>query len=164
MTIPAIKKASLKTIQKSFSWAKSIEKDTSVTKKGEVEVVNPLKEEENLISGKEMESRFEGNLLGFQHALYFKEHQEKFNLDKELYYLFPGTVLTNADGRRYVACLYWDGGRWYLRFIYLERGFRGGGRVLRARKSSKLGSSELLEPKNLELSVVINGVEETKEE
>ncbi|MEK7625268.1 MAG: hypothetical protein AAB467_02870 [Patescibacteria group bacterium] len=46
------------------------------------------------------------------------------------YYIpLPGTKLRDSGGRLCVPCLGWGGERWYLDFVWLGRGWGGGGRL-----------------------------------
>lgn len=69
--------------------------------------------------------------FGLEDLEYFLEHQdeipEKF-WNSSIYLVFPGTVLEDSDGRRYVAYLYWYGGRWYLYFDWLVYDWDSSGR------------------------------------
>ena len=48
----------------------------------------------------------------------------KEKIDGKIRYIFfDGTILLSPDGSRYVLCLYWDGGRWYWRYIWLDGGW-----------------------------------------
>jgi len=90
------------------------------------EFVEFLKSGESCVNGEEMKRRAQKlNVhLGQRHAEYLLEHQE--SIPKELRgknLVFPGTVWLGSDDDRFVPYLRWLGGRWYLSFRWLSRGW-----------------------------------------
>lgn len=134
--IPALKPLSLKAIQNKWSWVKSIERDTSVTKKVEVGFFSVLQGAETYISSTDYQERLKGRpLLGFQHALWLQEHQDEFRELQELrasgvwYIDFPGTIVVGGGGGRCFPYLGNDGERFRLYGGWVGIGFSSDGRV-----------------------------------
>lgn len=98
-----------------------------------LELVSFLKKGEDRINGEVMKKRAEETDSNFsQHDAEFllknqKDIPKKF---RDFYLVFPGTVWQNPRGDRHVACLYWDGARWYLNFDWLDSGWRSSSRLL----------------------------------
>ncbi len=127
ITLPPLKRATLKDIQKSFSFVKKIESDTSPETGGEIEI---------------SQNKNTPNAFGFSQAKYLSKHQELLkDWDKRLYYNFTGTIWRNPDGSRCVPFLYWDGGEWVLYWHWLGFDFDAVDRIVALRASN---SSETL--------------------
>lgn len=151
--IPALKRPTLATMQKQFSWVTSIERDTSPTKAVTLNIGTLLTETESKISGAEYEKRIPQESLGFQHAQWLVEHQDEFTDFKAMtgiYIDFPGQIVVDEDGRRYVFYLNRFDGRWCLDYHWLDSDFRRSGRVASFGKVAigvqTLGSPLALEP------------------
>ena len=70
--------------------------------------------------------------FGQKHAEALLENQHLIPKEWRGYYLvFPGTVWQDSSGDRDVPCLYWDGGRWRLNFLWLGHDWGSDGRLLR---------------------------------
>lgn len=100
-----------------------------------LELVPFLKEGEEYIKGEELVRRAREELnanLGQRQVEHLLERQEEIPEEwREYYLVFTGTIWCDRGGPRYVPCLYWYGGRWYLYFRWLDRGFDRLGRLLR---------------------------------
>ncbi|KKT82159.1 MAG: hypothetical protein UY12_C0014G0011 [Parcubacteria group bacterium GW2011_GWA2_47_8b] len=110
----------------------------SITSVSDLELVPVLKKGEDCIDGEEMVRRARVELNanpGQEDAEWLLERQSEIPKDQRNFYLtFPGTLWRDDSSDRCVPCLYWDSGRWYLSFFWLESGWDSGGRLLRPRK------------------------------
>ncbi|OGY62464.1 MAG: hypothetical protein A2745_03270 [Candidatus Harrisonbacteria bacterium RIFCSPHIGHO2_01_FULL_44_13] len=103
----------------------------------ELELVSFLKDGENSIQGYEMARRAQkmGANLGQKHAEAFLAKYGRWAPPEGVYYItFPGTVWQVGGGSRHIPYLLWSGGRWYLRFGWLESDWDSGDRLLCLRK------------------------------
>ncbi len=143
--IPALPAMSLQEIQawsnERFSWVKSIERDSAPTEAVTLTLVTVLREGEDRIPGKEYERRIAPHqdlILGIQQAIWLEEHQDEFPefmaLLGKIYIDFSGMVVVDGGGSRHVFCLGQGGGRWYVGYGWLGRGFGRLGRVASSRK------------------------------
>ena len=91
-----------------------------------------LKKNESYISGEELRKRaidLKAN-LGFKVLEYVLEHQSQIPEEFRNYWIyFTGTLLRRPDGVLCVACLYFDGDRWVLRFAWLDDFFDSNDRL-----------------------------------
>lgn len=139
VSIPAFSRPTLKKLQKSFSWIKSIERDTSPTEAVMLNLATVFRPSENEISGKEYEVRISPKLnliLGYQQASWLVEHQNEFpelmKLIGKVYIDFPGLVVVEENGNRHVPGLGRENGRWCLYwrwFVYVSDRYSRYGRV-----------------------------------
>lgn len=159
--LPALSKPTLKTLQKEWSWIKSIESDNSTTELVEIEFTTVLKDGETYIEGSEYETRLKTRsdvVLGFQHALWLKEHQDEIPELKALreqgewYIDFPALVVVYVHGSRCVPFLTYGGRQFVVHWSRLDSDFGGDGRIGVSSKqvSSTLGSSDTRSPEPLE--------------
>lgn len=130
ITIPALKRISLKELQEKYFWIKKIERDVST----EEPVTLDILKLRNQATGKELESV--GSNLGFQHMLWLLDHQDEFpelltQAKKEdwWYLLFPATIVVLEGGSRGVPCLGQGGARWCGDWYWLDNSFVSSGRV-----------------------------------
>lgn len=97
-----------------------------------------LKPDENYVNGEEMVRRARMELasnFGQEDAEWLLEHQAEIPDEwRKFYLVFTGTVWRGSRGHRGVAYLYWDGGRWFLHFHWLDLDWHSIGRLLRLRK------------------------------
>lgn len=97
-----------------------------------------LNDGESSMKGYEMVRRanVSGAVSGLQHALYLLENQQLIpaEFQGKKYLVFAGIEALNSDDDRRVACLYWDGGSWFLYWDWLDDDFRGLDLLVRARK------------------------------
>lgn len=149
MKIPALKRPTLKELQKNRSWIKSIESDQSTTKAVEVEFVSVLKEGETHISGSEYETRLklrDDVKLGYQHMKWLLENQKEFPefmaLLGKVYIDFPALVVVRGDGSRDVPYVHDGGGRFGGYWSWLVHGFDVDGRIAVSSKVATPGTSE----------------------
>ena len=102
-----------------------------------LELVSFLKEDENLISSKEMCKRakeLDAN-LGQRHAEYLLNHQKEIPAEWQGFYLvFAGTVWRYRFGNLRVPYLSWLGATWYLNFHWLGVDWPSWARLVRPRK------------------------------
>ena len=120
-----------------------IVKDVPKTVTGVIEVVSFLKEGEDYIDGKTLQTRAKelNAALGLADAEWLLEHQETIPKEaREFYLVFTGTIFRDPIGNLVVAYLCWNGDRWVLRFGWIGRGWVGGSLLPRS-KSLALGSS-----------------------
>ena len=93
-----------------------------------------LKSGELYITGETMRQRaitLKGN-FGLIDGQYLLDHQEE--IPKKMlgkYIVLPGTLLRGSDGRLFIACLRWRGGRWVLGFVWLGGGWDSNDRFAR---------------------------------
>lgn len=134
--MPALPRPTLEVIQPKFSWVKKIERDTSPTEAGVLNLTTILRPSEEKVNGEEYERRIAtrlGSLYGPQHALWLVDHQDEHPVFKALlgkiYIDFSGMVVMGEDGRRRVFCLSQDGGRWCGLWHWLGSDFHQGGRL-----------------------------------
>lgn len=139
--IPALPRPTLAALQKEFTWTKGIESDISPTEAVTMELATILRPNEEAIGGREYERRLgQTSYLGFQHALWFVEHQDDPKLKKfkalceKICIDFPGLKVVGSGGRRGVPGLGSASMRWYLSFGWLEYDFHRGGRLARSCK------------------------------
>lgn len=161
--IPALKRPTLKALQKEWSWIRSIERDISTEKACVLNLATVLEDGENSITGSEYEKRFPKDLLGFQHREWLIENQDKFPKLKELlgkellgkvYIDFPALIVVYDDGNRLVPYAGRDGKRWYGYWNWLGLGFSSDGRFAVPSKSlGKLDSSDSRSPELLDSRV-----------
>jgi hypothetical protein len=100
-----------------------IEEGPKLSKKNQkLEIVSFLKEGESYINGEEMRKRAKelGSLGQHQAEQLLKQASDIPEEWKNYYLLFPETVWRHPGGLLYVPYLYWDGGRWVLRFGYVD--------------------------------------------
>lgn len=99
----------------------------TISSAAKLEQVSFLKKGEDYIDGEELILRARGGLranYGQHDAEWLFEHQEEIPEKlREFYLLFTDTIWQACDGRRSVACLRWGGGRWDLRFRWLDASF-----------------------------------------
>ena len=93
---------------------------------------------ENSINGEEMVRRarteFNAN-YGQEDAEWLLENQDKIPAELRKYFLvFPGTIWRRRLGDRFVPCLDWFGGRWFLVFSWLDDVWFSIGRLVVPRK------------------------------
>lgn len=86
----------------------------------DLEFVSFLEPGESVVSGETMRKRavaLKAN-LGLADLKFLLEHQDKIPAEFRgtKYLAFPGTVLRSPHGCLFVACLYWDVGRWVVDF------------------------------------------------
>lgn len=107
-----------------------------VTKPGDLKLVTFLNYGEQSVTGTELEQRAsELGVLGQHTAEWLLDHQYEIPAEWRRYYLvFLDSVWQSSDGNRYVPCLYWGGGRWYLDFDWLAYGFDSFVRLVQPRK------------------------------
>lgn len=76
-----------------------------------------------------------GARAGQLHAERMLEHQEKIPVEwRKFYLVFTGTVWRDSDGDLFVPCLYWDVGKWHLRWFCLGPDWGGFARLVRLGK------------------------------
>ena len=150
ITIPQLKKPTLKNLKNHYPWIKSIESDTSPTSEVSLELLNLVPEGGDYIKGEEYTKRREGlPLLGYQHAKWLVEHQDEPELAVfkafcgKVYIDFPGLIVVDADGYRSFTSLCGRGGRWCLRWSRVGYGLCRNGRVA---SSSRKQEAQTLEP------------------
>jgi hypothetical protein len=150
ITIPALKKPTLKEIQKDYPFIKKIEKDTSPTRAISVALTTLLEGDEDYINGEEYTNRrkpHEKVLLGYQHLKWLLEDQEKFPSLKALvgkiYIDCPGIIAVNGDGDRVFPCAGGDGSRFGVGWRWTGGRLDRRGRLLVSRASSPSDSSAL---------------------
>jgi hypothetical protein len=119
---------------------RSLEKDHP-DKDGEFtfELVDIFKGE-NVISGPGFEKRanVEEDIGGQRHLEAILREADKIPEEYRKFCLVATeTVWVDSDGRRCVACLYWVGASWCLRFFWLDFDFDSYCRVVRSRKYQK---------------------------
>lgn len=134
ITIPKLKKPTLKKLQREYSWIRSIESDTSPEEEVTLDLISVLKKEESYISKGVYEERIRTlPSLGYSQATWLAEHQDEFPefmaLLGKVYIDFSGLVVLNADGRRALPCLSRRGERWGLYWGWLGLDFNRYGRV-----------------------------------
>ena len=100
-----------------------------------------LREDESSVIGHTMLERAKedaeekGARTGQLHAERMLEQQDKIPAEWQNFYLvFTGTVWRNSDGRIYVPFLYWNDGRWRLRWRYLGTYWSVNNRLVRLGK------------------------------
>ena len=97
----------------------------------------PFLKNKNSVKGDLMATRaveLDAN-YGQEDAEWLLEHQDMIPVKLRSYYLvFPATKWRDLDGDRFVPFLYWHGGRWVLRFFWLDDVFRSDDRLVRPRK------------------------------
>lgn len=137
ITIPALKRPTLKDLQAKYDWIKSIERDTSTEEAVTLSLATVLAEgSTSSIGGKEYEKRIalkHDVLLGFQHRQWLLEHQDEFpelkSLLGKVYIDFPGLVVVSRDGDRRVPYCRRLGSRWDDSWDWLDNDFDSDGRV-----------------------------------
>ncbi|MBI4117137.1 MAG: hypothetical protein HY451_00375 [Parcubacteria group bacterium] len=73
---------------------------------------------------------------GQEDAEWLLENQDKISVELRNFVLvFTATVWRDPDGRRFVPCLDWFGGRWFLRFFWLDRVWSSDDRLAAPRNS-----------------------------
>lgn len=104
----------------------------------DLELVPFLRDGESAIRGYDLIGRARYELdanYGQEDAEFLLDHQDKIPVQFRKYYLvFTGLVWRVSGRRRYVPCLDWGGGRWFLHFRWLDRDFDSDGRLVRPRK------------------------------
>ncbi|MEK9183328.1 MAG: hypothetical protein AAB849_02355 [Patescibacteria group bacterium] len=102
----------------------------------DLEIVSFLNDDESYINGTVMRVRaviLKAN-LGLVDAKRLLDNQEEIPVEfRSKVLVFTGTLLRDSGGRLHVACLYWGGGRWCLRFDWIDGGFFGACRLLRGK-------------------------------
>jgi hypothetical protein len=147
--VPALKRPTLKELQKDRSWIKSIESDNSTEKACILNLATVLEKGENYITAEEYEMRTKDiSSLGFQHAEWLIKNQDKFPQFKELlgkiYINFQGLVVVGEGGDRFCPCVDDGGGRFVQHWRWMGRDLYRGGRVAVSGKSlEKLGTLAL---------------------
>lgn len=89
---------------------------------------------EKFVSGEVMRERAKKHnwVLGEVHARALLDAQDRIPEDWRLFYLvFPGTIWRCPEGRFRVRYLYWGGRRWGLDWVWLERSWYRGVRLVR---------------------------------
>ena len=72
--------------------------------------------------------------FGLVDGQYMLDHQDEIPVAMRTYYIvLTGTLLRNSDGDLSVPYLDWDGGRWVLVFVWLDRDFHGHDRLARGK-------------------------------
>jgi len=135
--IPALPRPTLEQIQAKYSWIASIERDTSPTDPVTLTLGTVLRpEEKGSITGAEYERRLISKLdvaLGYQHMEWLLAHQNEFPafmaLLGKIYIDFPGLVVVDDDGSRYVPYCDQGGRRWDAIWGWLGIDFSVFGRV-----------------------------------
>lgn len=132
--IPALKKPTLKQLQKKYDWIQSIEKDDSTEKAVTLELQQPVKI--GWVSGAEYEKLAKDANLGFQHMEWLIAHQDEFpelialaESDNFWYITFPALVVVGRGGRRDVPYCSRLGSRWGDYWIWLDHKFDSSGRI-----------------------------------
>jgi hypothetical protein len=103
------------------------------------------REDNGCLSGEAMIKRAEekGISAGLRHAEAMLRNQERISVEWREYHLLFPEVWQSPRGLRCVFCLYWDGGRWFLRSYCLDDVFSSGYRLVAPRKYLQiLGLSE----------------------
>src|SRR3990167_1435668 len=98
ITIPKLKKITLKELRKEWIWIKSIEVDNSPIQKVSAEFITVLKDGENYINSEAYAKRIKGlPVLGLSQAKWLVDNQDKLPELKDLlgkvYIDFLGTVV-----------------------------------------------------------------------
>jgi hypothetical protein len=135
--LPALKRPTLKELQASNDWIKSIERDTSTEEAVTLTFATVLVPDDgSSIDGKEYEKRIalkHDSLLGFQHRQWLLEHQAEFPefmaLLGKCYVDFPGIVVVNRDGDRVIPYCNQNGSRWDDFWSWLSNDFAVLGRI-----------------------------------
>jgi hypothetical protein len=135
--LPALKRPTLKELQKNNDWIKSIERDNSTEAPVTLTLATVLvPDDDGSIDGKEYEKRIalkHDSLLGFQHRQWLLEHQDEFPefmaLLGKVYIDFPGLVVVSRGGGRRVPCCDQGGSRWGVSWSWLGVKFSSYGRV-----------------------------------
>ncbi|MBI3589536.1 MAG: hypothetical protein HY093_03975 [Candidatus Liptonbacteria bacterium] len=147
--IPALPRLSLAEIQTKFPWVKSIERDTSPTEAGTLNLATILRPDENQVAGAEYERRIAPNfnsLYGLQQGLWLVDHQDEHPAFKALlgkiYINLSGLVVVSGGGLRGVFYLGRGGKRWGVSWHWLSLGFLRHGRLARSGKSAEVSQSE----------------------
>lgn len=170
ITIPALKRPTSKALKKERDWIKSIESDSSPTAEVTLNLGTLLEQDEDFINGDEYAKRRQGlPMLGYQHARWLVENQEKFpafmKLLGEMYIDFPGTIVVDSDGYRYFPYLDRRGKRWYLHWYWTDFSLDRYGRIAVSSNVAVPSEAKTLEPSgtlgNLdpsEIEIVYKGV------
>lgn len=120
------------------SWKLLEDAPRRITSVKDIELVPFLKKNEKSIKGEELVLRARGELnadYGQHDAEYLLEHQDEIPAEFRKYYLvFTKTIWRDSDGRRRVPYLGFDGGHWYLRFLWLEDDYSSHVRLVRPRE------------------------------
>jgi len=147
--IPALPRLTLEEIQAKFPGVKSIERDTSPTEAGVLNLATILRPTEEKVDGAEYERRIAprpDSLYGLQHALWLVEHQDEHPAFKALlgkiYIDFSGLVVVIEGGMRVVFYLIQDGKRWSVSWFWLGDVFGRRGRLALSGKSAQISQSE----------------------
>ena len=135
--IPALPRPTLEQLQAKYSWIKKIDRDISPTGPITLTLATVLGANENSsINGKEYERRLQpsvSRLLGYQHWEWLMEHQNEYPafmaLLGKIYIDFPGIVVVDGVGNRYVPFGDRDGKRWDTYWYWLSNDFDQYGRV-----------------------------------
>jgi len=137
--IPALPRPTLVELRAKHSWVKAeggIERDFSPVEPVTLKLGSVLLPNEERIDGSQYEVRLTPKLnllLGYQHAVWLVENQDKFpelmKLLGEVYIDFPGLVVVNEDGDRSVFYLTRGGGHWRLSWHDLAYGVDADARV-----------------------------------
>lgn len=142
--IPALKRPTLKEVQKSWDWVRSIESDNSTEDAVTLRLATVLKSTESRIDGATYERRTaklrtDGRLLGFQHRKWLLENQSKIEGPKaraalkallgKVYIDFSGIIVVRDDGSRVVPCVGNGGGQWCGTWNDLAYDFNDSGRI-----------------------------------
>ena len=95
----------------------------------DLEFISFLEKGEDYIGGEEMRKRAVGLKanLGLADAKYLLDHKAEIpaKLRGKKYIVLPGTVLRDSNSDLRVPYLGWVGGRWVLRFLWLDFDFLG---------------------------------------
>ncbi len=132
----ALPRPTLEELQEKFNWIKRIERDTSPTEAMRLQLATVLHKNEKWIDGAEYERRLAPKLnlaLGYQQAVWLVEHQDEFPdfmaMLGKVYIDFPGLIVVSSDGYRNYPYLIQLGGRWDLRWDWIDDVFRSSARI-----------------------------------
>lgn len=125
-----------------------------------IQFIDFFKDGEDYINGEEMLKRCDKDMAGKEDLEYYQAHPKLLEDYKDKYLIFGNYTKLDSDRNRYVAYLYWDGGLWDLRWLWLGNAFHRDDLVVGARKS--LDSGTLGTSDSLPLELEINGVKYRK--
>lgn len=101
----------------------------------DLELVPFLRAGESSIRGYDLIGRARYEIAadyGQEDAEFILDHQDEIPEGfRKFYLVFPRTVWRDPGGDLIVACMHWDGGRWFLFWSWLGLGFSSLGRLLR---------------------------------